>query len=33
MKDTELAQIALTHDHTGAIANPFIYLPHTNILI
>ncbi|MBO1199761.1 aminotransferase class I/II-fold pyridoxal phosphate-dependent enzyme [Staphylococcus simiae] len=25
MKDTELAQIALTHDHTGAIANP-IYL-------
>lgn len=25
MKDTELAQIALTKDHTGAIANP-IYL-------
>lgn len=25
MKDTELAQISLTHDHTGAIANP-IYL-------
>lgn len=25
MKNTELAQIALSHDHTGAIANP-IYL-------
>ena len=25
MKDTDLAQIALTQDHTGAIANP-IYL-------
>ena len=25
MKETDLAQIALTQDHTGAIANP-IYL-------
>ena len=25
MKDTELAQISLTKDHTGAIANPIYY--------
>ena len=32
MKDTDLAQIALTQDHTGAIANPIYYLLHISIL-